>query len=266
MPITLEARTHFVRNVTKLSLWLGRRRSGPGAGFSEWLTRHTPVYRLTALWDGERHPAHPPQGWSDASWDAAVRDLAEMPVCDEDAGLRRLWPLLQPRIRRDVADWPHIPSGIGTERRVRLFGFFLYDLTEFGRATTEMNLHMGNTQAPESPFHDVPARAGELARLLRDAQSLKPDMEWIQCASWLNTFAPFLRLFPAAWAGSATPPRPPGYSYGWWGQFVWRDGRFHKRNGEHLRRTGQFPFPAVVCRCRIASLRQHLRQCFGVDP
>ena len=56
-------------------------------------------------------------------------------------------------------------------------------------------------------------------------------------------------------AGGSVPGSVPGRI---------RGRRFHARNGEYLRRTGQFRYPCVRCLCSVDELRAHLKEKFGV--
>ena len=260
MGITVEARRDLVENLCRLSLHLAAKERAKGVDFAATLTGQTPLYRLTTLWDGERHPARPPESWHDEQWDALVAGIAS--VADQEklvaTGSERLWPLLGPRIDLDVAEWPYIPSGVGVDRDICIHGFFLFERAQVESDTTEMELHMGNTLAPESPFDEPKDRMRELSSLLRDACERNPRLETIVCGSWLNSFAPFQRFFPPEWVTGASPPAALDYSYGVWGQMVSRDGSFHRRNGDHLYQMGRLPYPSLTCRCGIDALRDFL--------
>lgn len=273
MPITTEARQDFVEHIVPLSLWLAHRRTTREKLFGRILTEETPVYRLATLWDGEHHPARRQTDWWDGCWDALVEDLTRLSESArgrddvallEREGLALLMPYLEPRIATDVERWPRIPSGIGVDiEPEQVFGFFIYELPKKGSAADAVNLHMGNTLAPESPFADVPSRVREFLQMLDRVKDLRPDLEWIESGSWLNSFEPFLQFFPDEWRRSRSAPTGPTYTCGLWGQFITRTGAFHRRNGAFLRRTGEFPYPSVVCRCRIDTLRGHLAQIRG---
>ena len=127
---------------------------------------------------------------------------------------------------------------------------------------TLLGLHLGNPFAPESPFADPRARAEELWRLVGDVCRDRPEITEIGTGTWLNSFQPFLDFFPPEWAASATPFSRLVPGMGWWGQFLDRRGGFHRKNGEHVRRTGKFPYPVMDCHCRIDRLKEHLRSKF----
>lgn len=259
MPITVEARRDFVQGIVPLSFWMADTLARGGEAFASALTNKTPVYRLTTLYDGKRHPSD--GTFSDPKWNALVAEFEAIRArgagdAYEKACTERCWPLLEGRIASDAAEWPELKDWP--------FGFWRYDLLVQDPAGATAELHLANPFAPESPFKDVPARARELARLLADATARCPDLKQVRCGSWLNSFAPFLAFFPEAYAKSAQA-RPLVYSKGWWGQFIDRAGNFHRRNGEQLRATGRFPFESLTCACGTADLKKHLKEKFGLE-
>lgn len=262
MPITLEARRDFVDGVARLSLWLGAQWASKGEALGETLTVRTNLYRLSSLYDGKHHPAQPEPGWSDPHWDEVLAGLRELyerqraapdTAAFEDEGLRRLWPLLEARLARDVEQWPK-PAD-------RPFGFFTFAQNE---KEARIHLHLFNPFVPQSPFSEPRARAEELSRMLDAAVAGQPALASVHCGSWLNSFKPFLDFFPPEYAASAKPPGDLRYHYGWWGQFMDRTGGFHRRNGQHVRATGTFPFPCVGCQCSLKALRVHLKERFDM--
>lgn len=266
MPITIETRKDYVENVTMLSLWLAQHKNkGPGS-FNKTLTAQSPLYRLTCFWDGVNHPANPPVGWVDKKWEFVLRELKEILKSTDNAdefeqqGLKKLWPFLEPRIKKDAKAWPWIPSGYTSEKLPdKLFGFFAFELLKAQGGNFDITLHMGNIFAPQSPFKDMAARKNELLQLLDYARDKYGNLVSVFSGSWLNSFAPFLALFPDEWIDKNTPASPINYSYDIWGQLVSRTGGFHRRNAYHIRRTGRFPYPSLPGKCKVESLRKHLK-------
>jgi len=265
MALNVENRTDFVKNIVKLSLWLVRKYHAEGVEFEQAVNRGTPIYRLTSLWDGVHHPANPQNGWNDKKWDALLKILKEYfdtlnaGSSFEREGLNVLWPWLEARIKKDVKDWPWIPSAYGTKiMQERVSGMFLYEYTE----KHEIDLHMGNIYAPESPFKHINQLATDLHTLLVHILRKDPDVEQIVCESWMNSFEPFLALFPSEWRHDCSDTDMFKYTYDIWGQMVNRKGGFHKRNGEYLRDTGEFPYLSKKCRCGIRALAVHLENKF----
>ena len=97
-----------------------------------------------------------------------------------------------------------------------------------------------------------------LLQLLRDTRARRPEAQIVWCGSWLNSAPPFLALFPESWRESAKVSRKSGVGMGHWGQFMDRTGRFHVRNGEHLRATGAFPYPSRSCHAPLDEIIAHL--------
>lgn len=272
MAITESDRRSFVEGVTKLSLWYQHSQAPSPDRWYALLTGETPIYRLTAHWDGRSAPPVDTPDGAPTEWSSLVSAIADInrshkPETDtfafEEAGLLLLWPHLEPRIERDVRAWPWIPSCLGSEvPETGVFGFFLY---EFDPADPNLViLHMGNAFAPESPFADPNAMARDLLSLLDDAVSRTPSASRLASATWLNGFPPFQTLFPPEWVQSAVARRP-AYTYDWWGQFVDRRGAFHRANGDRFRQTGRYPYPSVTCSADIASVRAHLISAFGLS-
>ena len=265
MPITLEARRDYVEGVVPLSFWLARKLSREGLPLHEALSAKTPLYRLTSLYDGHHHPANPDAGWRDERWEELLTEWDTLYARHRDdpgseaierAGLERLRPLLEARLEQDVREWPKPED--------RPFGFFSYNASPKEVTERQISLHLANVFAPESPFAALQVRASELARLLDDAEAKYPGLQKVYCGSWLNSFQPFLDFFPPAWSASAQP-RILVYSQGWWGQFTDRKGAYQKKNGEHLRRTGAFPFVSLGCTCSVPAIKGHLHAHFGIE-
>ena len=260
MAITIKARTDFVRNISKLSLWLAQKYSIQNIPFEKALSKGTPLYRLTVLWDGMHHPA---AGWDDEQWNHLTDRLKRLfsgelnSAQAEKQGLKILWPYLEPRIERDVQEWPWIPSAFGTKKmEERVYGFFLYEIIEDGKT---IDLHMGNPYAPHSPFENMKQMEADLKDLLEGVITVNTGVENIVCESWLNSFKPFCSLFPLEWCENSVKTDMFNYTYDIWGQMMNRHGAYHLRNGDLLRKTGEFPFASIKCGCKIDSLFKHLR-------
>lgn len=260
MGLSRSARSEFVYAVTKLSLWYAHLRGAAGERFADALTRRTPVYRLTVFWDGTHHPA---KGHRDAEWErilGALEEATDHPARLEAEGVRRLQPVLEPRIDADVRAWPWLPNTYGAAPTGNgEFGFFLYDIRRPASGPPELILHMGNVFAPTSPFAHQPARKRELTALIEDALRREPRIETVRCNSWLNDHPRFLAFFPPSWENEAEVS-PVGYSYNWWGQFVDRAGGFHERNGGQFRRTGTWPYRALRRSCPVRELLDELQR------
>jgi len=273
MPITLDTRRGLIEQYVPLGLHVVWRLVRNGLPFEEALSYKADIYCYTVLYDGKVLPDHPPQGWRCEPWEqasAALEAIFNRRAGDADSsafereGYEILRPLLEPAFQRDVDRWPRVED--------RPYGFFTYNITDrWIPGRTMIGLHLGNPFAPAGPLADLPARARELRRLVDDAAQAwaqehpeRPAVEFIGTGSWLNDVPPFTSLFPPEWSASARPfPRlVPGK--GWWGQFIDRRGGYHRRNGDHLRRTGRFPHPVLNCTCSLDALRWHLAERFGV--
>ncbi len=118
-------------------------------------------------------------------------------------------------------------------------------------------LHFKSVVQPRSPFQQLLELAKSLHRLVENCKQENPDMRYISCGSWLNAFPPFLPLFPDSWRLSAQSMVPDNHSE-WWGQFRDHRGGFHLRNAQGFRKTGEFPYPSLFCKCKVSDLQTHL--------
>jgi len=122
-----------------------------------------------------------------------------------------------------------------------------------------VSIHIANACMPNSPFGNPHDRISELKTMVSRLRNSVPKLRNIQCNSWLNSFPPFLKLFPANWPRSQNVSAV-GAGCNWWGQFMARDGTFHRRHGEFLRSHMRFPWPAIDGICTINELEAHLHE------
>ena len=257
-----EQRADYVAGVLRLALFYAWHKCRDGVALDEILNRRVHLYRLTVLWDGRLTPAGPGFPWETSSWGAVLRDLEGLcrrqrsAAAFEEAAFARLWPLAEPAVPRDVARWPWIPEGYCPTPlpNEQVCGCFAW---EPGRTPDSISIHIANACMPASPFADLRQRARELTALVESARAATPAARTLGCNSWLNTFPPFLKLFPDDWVRPGRPGEP-GSGANWWGQFMARDGSFHRRHGNALRATLDFPWPAVDGFCSLDRLADHL--------
>lgn len=270
MGLTIERRREFAAEMARLSLVYVAKRVGWDGGlqaFRNVLTVESPVYRLTGLWDGKRHPA---SGWRDLKWESLVEELHALfektPLEFEVAGYALLAPLLEDGIERDVKAWPWTPCGYCPYKlpEENVFGSFAFEVARSGDSGETIGIHIGNAKMPHSPFEDMGMLRRELLDLTEHVRRRHPGVESIGCDSWLNSLDRFVAMFPSGWVASGAKPGRVGFGFNWWGQFMSRTGGFNFRNAEHMRKTGGFPFQSLTGRCSIASLRRHLEMaCVG---
>ena len=239
-----EIRIHYVSHFLNLSLWYVRvLMAREGIAFEDAIVSRVNVYRNTDFFDGTHHPAW---GHEDLDWNAYLKGLkAIFDRCKgeawEEEGLAYLWPRVTKEGRR--------PSAKG-----RPYHCWTYDDGE-----DYIALHIANVYQPKSPLSEMRgAFRDTLLQLLRDTRARRPEVKIVWCGSWLNSAPPFLALFPESWRESAKVSRKSGVGMGHWGQFMDRTGRFHVRNGEHLRATGAFPYPSRSCHAPLDEIIAHL--------
>ncbi|NKB68312.1 MAG: hypothetical protein GKR89_14720 [Candidatus Latescibacteria bacterium] len=228
-----------------------------GASIQENLDRRVDIMRKTALFDG-RHPAgglNPPI----AEWDRLKEELAvliqgvgageETGALEEDCWAL-LWPFVEPTL-----DQTRDKLTVSQERPYRCWS---YEWNQ--QPSRSIGLHFSNAFQSDSPFGQRRDELiDDLRRLLEDAGRKHPQVERVTCGSWLNQFAPFNALFPASWEESFVPVYDYWATYGWWGQYMTHQGRFHRRNGNLFRRHRRHPFVAGVSSCSWKAALAHVQ-------
>lgn len=257
MSSRLEIRRNYDRESVKLKIWyVHRLLQTERRSFEELIAARVDIYRRTHLWDGENHPA---QGQPDPEWNALVDRLQELfnrhrndasTQALEDAAYALLLPAMEQRLAGERKG--NLWEGAGQVIPPTPYGSFSRDYAE-----DRVHLHFTNMVQPKSPFWDMPGLTRLLLKLLDDLERDRPDIEIIQCGSWINNFPPFRSLFPPEWTANARVSGP-SYTYGTWGQFMSHTGDFHYRNAERFRQTGEFPYTSLVCTADRRSVRTHV--------
>ena len=257
MPTRLEIRRNYDRECVKLKIWYVHRLLQTGQRrFEELITAHVDIYRRTHLWDGERHPA---RGHLDPKWNALVdqlKGLFERHSGDnttkslEEAAYALVRPAMEQRLAGERAG--DLWKEAGQDIPPTPYGSFSRDYAE-----DRVHLHFTNVLQPKSPFWDMPGLTRLLLKLLDDLERDRPDIQIVQCGSWINNFPPFRSLFPPEWTANARVSGP-SYTYGTWGQFMSHTGDFHYPNAEKFRATGEFPYTPLVCWADRGTVRAHV--------
>ncbi len=254
-----EIACEYVRELTKLKLWyVWWLRKHGGLDFDTAVEKRVGIVRMSVFrGDDPRNPGPEDVG----GWERVLAKLRgvyekhkDAPTSDdiEAEGLKLLWPFLEPAIKRDLAE---------TAQWLRdAIGCFQYEFRPFYAepdSEDHLTLHVRNAYQPDSPFQHFSEMVDSLKQVVSRAELERPDVNMVQCATWLNSLPPFARLFPSAWIENARPGFP-GNHTGWWGQFMDRRGGFHFVNAQRFRKTGEFPYRHVLCRCTTSDLLRHL--------
>jgi hypothetical protein len=287
-------RQDYAEAMIRLGVWYVRQLLATGRiaprQVGDALTRRVNIYRLTSLWDGERDPA---DGFHDPEWDRVVdrvrpmfeRFSLEQAAELEGCALAVIRPLLRPTIERvpgrvfgcwsyevvgeHVADGPGL---LGRLTNLRKIAVRLQRLAGIDVPARHASLHFFNAAAPRSPFEDPSRLAGDLRSLIQDCRQRHPTVQFLWCQSWLNSYSPFLALFPESWRQGASvrsPEHMDARSLGrgclntlnWWGQFMRSDGSFYEERGRRFRAEGgTFPYANRVCHDRVDSVDSFLAQ------
>ena len=257
-------RQDFVLRVSELGLSHAAGIAVSADEFVDILAKRTAIYRLTDFWDGVTAPSSADFAAAVGGWGEILkklRALYDTAIFSElqKKGLRILRPHLESRIDLDCARFPWTPCGYVPYElpNENVFGIFAYEPPLDGGDL--VSFHIANSCMPESPFKDMDARKRELSEMILSIKR-RTEATRLGCESWLNSFPPFLKLFPDAYPLENTEPPELSPGYGWWGQFMSRDGAFNERNAKILRSTGKFPFIPRKGECALDELLEHLEK------
>lgn len=133
------------------------------------------------------------------------------------------------------------------ERHWGCFGF------EWRPEQAAARIHFSNQDAPEPGALShlrVAARREELRTMFAAAREELPAAQWVIGGSWLYNLEAYRRLFPPAYAASATPTEPETQFRSLWGQFLRSDGALNKeRAATLLARVSALSDPAHYAAC-----------------
>lgn len=176
----------------------------------------------------------------------------------DEAFLSSVWEEIGPSVLPRAAECLKEAQRV-IERSYRGFYYEFHPVYFSKRVEPVITLHFRNYFAPDSPFKHMDELAAGLMKLLEHANSVKPEVQRVQCASWLNHLPAFGGLFPGQWRdGGRSCPRE-GHT-GWWGQFIDRTGQVNPALAQRMRSTGWFTYSNLHCTCEVKHLRVHLTQ------
>lgn len=136
------------------------------------------------------------------------------------------------------------------------FGCFCYN---YAQERKHIYLHFKNACMPESPFAFPDDRINELVAVIKDIQAKSFVPETIGCDSWLNELTVFQSFFPPEYSQSfMVSPHDSKGGYGWWGQFVTKEGRFNKSKAEQFEKNMTFQFQRIIAQCAYPAFVRHV--------
>jgi len=137
------------------------------------------------------------------------------------------------------------------------FGCFRYDYHDADRV---VDLHFHNMEEPYSPLLSREKRQDDLRRIVRDveAQHLQPVL--VRFDTWMNNLKPVQALFPVSFLKTLTPAGEFPKGYGWWGQFITRDGGINRRRADMLLTKGRFEFARLAGECPWVEFQKFVEQ------
>lgn len=246
----------FIKNLAELKLWyvwhLVQVRETPFDDALKW----TSFRDKSEVGTGD-HDSSDTDDWHRVQ--EVLEQLLEKHGSCSDAfqkhGMDLLWPHFEPAMaeRTAVLDRRWEEGVVGC---IRYEYGAPYDKPDSGEFLT---LHFRNTMRPESPFHHRRLLIQGLREIIARTGQTHPHVSQVQMGSWLNSFPPFLSLFPQAWDANGLVGGPGGHM-GWWGQFMDRKGELHAGHVRMFKDQGAFPFDTRSCHCTIEQLGSHLQR------
>ena len=140
-------------------------------------------------------------------------------------------------------------------QRSDYFGCFRY---EHASGDGSLVLHFHNKEEPLSPLADPGQRRKDLQRIVADVEARQLQVTRVRFESWMNHLKPVQALFPDSFLRSLVAAEEFPKGYGWWGQFITREGGLHSRRAELLMTQGRFEFARLDGYCPWADFRTNL--------
>ncbi|MEN6452622.1 MAG: hypothetical protein ABFD10_00070 [Prolixibacteraceae bacterium] len=163
----------------------------------------------------------------------------------EQSGLEMLLPLLKTRFQ---------PNYVFPEQPFHHVWYTMHEENEL------VAVHFINADMPKSPFEDMEKFAGYLLIAIENACSKFPAIQQVECGTWMNDVAHFLRLWPESYQNSRYDREDTGgFGPGWWGQYLTAAGGFNEKTAAFLRTTGKHLHPLSIGRCPIEDILAHLK-------
>lgn len=260
-PKTVDEHAEFLREIVKLSLWFAWTwlAKHPEETLSDVLHKRVDIFRKTDINQGRSKNTIEAGDFTLPEWLEVEARLHR--VHDATRGLdanafeTRAWEVLRPtveaRVERDFTE------GDGLDNFQ--CGSLRYN-TKASGDPPRVGFHIGNRIAPRSIFDDPQYLPQCFFQLMRETRA-KFGAQALTTNTWLNSYPPWLQLFPQEWQDNLGPAdESVGWSQGHWGQFVSARGTFNHRHGRMMRQTGELPFKPRCSHCTFAALEAHLHR------
>ncbi len=180
-------------------------------------------------------------------WDVLMRCQAP---AERTVFVEELWRRFGERWLRA---YPCFESSLS--QRPDYFGCFRY---EHDSGDNSIILHFQNKEEPLSPLADPGKRRGDLRRIVQDVEARQLSVVRVRFDTWMNNLKAVQSLFPESFVRSLASAEEFPKGYGWWGQFVTREGGLHSRRAELLMTQGRFEFARLDGYCPWVDFRTKL--------
>ena len=239
----------------RLELWHGYDRAIQGDRTLEFALSHWTCVWIFFPWHLSDDPDGTPQAERKLYRDTLAR-LQEVynrhaPSRNHEAFVKEACEILDPMVDAWLEECHRHPR---PERPT--FGCFGYAVDPAQPSMAALHFH--NACWPCSPFENQVELVDDLRQCVRHIQKNYPAGQPVSCESWINGLPRFLALFPPGYAAGLYATDPDSKGFGWWGQFISKDGTLNAKHAEQLRRTGKFPYDRKHGECRLDELAAHI--------
>lgn len=255
---TIEEHREYLHEIVRLKIffiWLWKQKH-PNEPLQDILRNRVDIYRKTSVNTGLLNPAE--LHFDSPEWielEKRLEKIYELYRGDSDAfesaGFEIFQPLVDVRVEKDFNDRSVLAR--------YQCGSLRYDEHEKGMRVAEIGFHIANAVSPCSIFDDPSYLPKCFFDLMKQTEE-KYGSTSLATTTWLNSYPPWLKLFPQEWTDSLGPEeKDVQWHYGFWGQFINAKGTFNFKLGRRLRETGELPFYPRKSSCSFSALRKAFR-------
>jgi len=270
----IDEHAEFLREYVKLQLWFiwNWLHTHPSEDFTFVIRNRVDIYRKTNLNPGLSKNTPTPGDFSLPQWRQLERAMeivfhkskSTSAEVFENEAWRLLRPFVEARVERDFREGNGLDNyqcgSLRYDVPRRLLGYRLtawlhYLLIGAPRC---ISFHIGNRIAPRS-FFDDPSYLPKCFFQLMEETQRKFYAGGLTIKTWLNSYPPWLELFPKEWLNNMSPPdEGVGWSQLYWGQFITSRGTFNYKHARMFRESGVLPHKPRRSWCTFNSLAAHL--------
>lgn len=272
---TIEEHAEFLREIVKLQLWFVWRwlKKHPNEEFFFVIRNRVDIFRKTDLNKVRSKNTRTAGDLTLPEWlslEQQARNIYEK-TKDSSADMfeEQAWkvfrPVVEARVERDFHEGDGMDDyqcgSLRYDALPKRLSYRLNFLTYLTKGKPRcVNFHISNGIAPMSIFDDPEYLPNCFFQLMGETRK-KFRARALTVTTWLNSYPPWLALFPKQWHDNLGPPdESVDWSQLYWGQFVTAQGTFNFKHAKIMRESGELPFKARSSWCSFVNLENHLHE------